>query len=659
MSDSDDDKKMPGVDVVAAEGDQKMPVVDGAAVETRGMMAPATDDEDMESEPEANPMESAKAVFEEEEEEEEDSKPGAIPTDNEYVEEEEEMDTKPTSIPTGAEIEAEADEAAEDDYVLEQQTEEVHIEQNQDGVMGVPAANTYFELHPEEEMDSKPAARATGTENEAEGGAEFLPSAMVNKANEAAGDDYVREQQTENVHIGQNQDGVIGVPAVNTDLELQPEILEENDAVEEFPMMMEQPAPIVYDAAMDAGMMAPITEDEETHAVKNIFEEGDAKIPAQPTLKDPPPPSGVDNAVGVDAANSSGTPVPPVTEPGQVTPEAADEEAGQPADNSQQPGAVSSTEVPLGANDKETPKAAEGPNTADQNSKKTTEQGEGEGKPKKSEREINPNFRDVQSTGKWGTISKMEMIIVGVVSVLIVIGVIVAVILVVGRDEDPVVDVVPAATQAPTPMATPIPAAERFPFLIDALGSNNATMSLVEGRYSGDPADYEGLVGPGGECSSLPHVCAMSWVLYEDTFPPASNDIVDRFAMAALYYSLGGRSWKNNSNWLSPESYCEWYGIKCNRKETDIEEIDLVDNNLVGEIPLELGLADTVHAVSLKVNAISGGLPGAVFGGMPQLYVLYIQDNQLTGTIPNNLRGNNSLGMYYSLRLLRLDYVLY
>jgi len=238
--------------------------------------------------------------------------------------------------------------------------------------------------------------------------------------------------------------------------------------------------------------------------------------------------------------------------------------------------------------------------------------------------------------------------VAGVVSILILVGVIVALVLVLGGDEDKKVETVPPTTSAPTTQATPMPADERFSLLINQLESNNVTAPLVDlfpdnpDYY--DPSYLEGLVN-NDYCKSKAFDCAMSWILYEDEFPPESNDIVDRFGMAAFYYSLGGEGWKNSTNWLSPESYCEWHGIKCNRGQTDVEEIDLSDNDLNGELPLELALVDSAAVISLKNNAITGKLNGDIFAGMPNLFVLYLQDNLLTGAIPDNLH-DGGLGKY-------------
>ena len=126
---------------------------------------------------------------------------------------------------------------------------------------------------------------------------------------------------------------------------------------------------------------------------------------------------------------------------------------------------------------------------------------------------------------------------IGVVSLLILVGIIVALVLVLGGDEEMKLETVPPITSAPTTQATPMPAGERFSLLINQLESNNVTAPLVDlfpdnpDYY--DPSYLEGLVN-NDYCKSKAFDCAMSWILYEDAFPPESNDIVDRFGLAAF-----------------------------------------------------------------------------------------------------------------------------
>ena len=348
-------------------------------------------------------------------------------------------------------------------------------------------------------------------------------------------------------------------------------------------------------------------------------EEQDMKPPAvTPKLKDPPPQSSTPNTM-----------LPRV-----------DEEMGPGEENDDAAGDVE--EKTNGAN-------AASPKDEDEAFDDEHGDADEAGK-KKPKREINPLYKDVKETGKWGDLSKAEMIGVGIVLVLIIVGVVVAVLyFTVFKDDDTNVEteLIPQETSPPTPAPTPIPPEEKLASITAALGSFTPTTGLLDG-LSDDTVFYVDK-GPteDGACLSEPHVCAMYWALYEDDFAPAQDDLVNRFALASIYYSMGGHEWLNSSNWLADSSYCEWYGIECERVGTAVEELDLSSNNLKGEIPEELILLQSIEVISFKENQVSGILDGDLFASLGGLYVLYVQDNNLTGPIPSNLRDNGSLCKYH------------
>ena len=57
-------------------------------------------------------------------------------------------------------------------------------------------------------------------------------------------------------------------------------------------------------------------------------------------------------------------------------------------------------------------------------------------------------------------------------------------------------------------------------------------------------------------------------------------------ALAILYDSTNGASWKNNDGWLQTNTACSWYGVKCQAHH--VTELNLLGNNLEGTIPSEL-----------------------------------------------------------------------
>ena len=262
----------------------------------------------------------------------------------------------------------------------------------------------------------------------------------------------------------------------------------------------------------------------------------------------------------------------------------------------------------------------------------------------RTRREMNPKFKDVQETGKWGSISKVEIYIVLVLVILILGGVIAAVVVVVGnknKNKKGTTNVVPAPprpTHVPTAAPSAIPKLAQLDMVRTTIGANNVTAVLLS-NLSDTLVAYQNLQT---DTTASPEDRAMSWLLFADQ-RDVSTEVVTRWAMAAIYYSLGGDSWLNKTNWLSDTDHvCDWYGSTCDRFKT-LQELDLGGNNLVGSIPLEFALLTDLQALWLRNNHLTGTVPGTVFGSMPKLTILYMENNALKGTIPSTLRNNGVL----------------
>ena len=188
-----------------------------------------------------------------------------------------------------------------------------------------------------------------------------------------------------------------------------------------------------------------------------------------------------------------------------------------------------------------------------------------------------------------------------------------------------------------------------------------------------------------------PRLRARAWMLYEDllrdeylaaNYPPA---ILQRFALVELYYATGGGTswnvdedlydddddseasedvalWENENAtatassfaFLTPEaSECDWYGITCTQDEDSnyhVRKIVLPAQNLTGTLPSSLYILPELGEINLTQNALTGPLPTAWFTAvddddssnqdsspLPSLFVLDLERNQLTGTIPPTL----------------------
>ena len=84
-----------------------------------------------------------------------------------------------------------------------------------------------------------------------------------------------------------------------------------------------------------------------------------------------------------------------------------------------------------------------------------------------------------------------------------------------------------------------------------------------------------------------PQYDAFEWLANDDGFqvcPEDTQNILQRYVLAVLYYSTGGDDWNNcravtapnggpctsdSSRFLSSSDVCFWYGVSCNRGDVD------------------------------------------------------------------------------------------
>jgi hypothetical protein len=163
---------------------------------------------------------------------------------------------------------------------------------------------------------------------------------------------------------------------------------------------------------------------------------------------------------------------------------------------------------------------------------------------------------------------------------------------------------------------------------------------------------------------SSPQSLALDW-LSENTFLSSysSDQILQRFVMATLYFSTGGESWERDELWLSNVSECEWYSsetdIQVCRPDGRLDELDLKRNNLLGSLPWnELAILKSQLVIfDVFSNQVSGSISAGV-GELTSLRALDLQDNRISGTLPGALwRLTNMRRMYNNLSVLSIAYV--
>ena len=70
----------------------------------------------------------------------------------------------------------------------------------------------------------------------------------------------------------------------------------------------------------------------------------------------------------------------------------------------------------------------------------------------------------------------------------------------------------------------------------------------------------------------------------------------------------------------------------------NLEELELQNNGLSGPIPNEMENMESIEFLSMEQNELTGTIPAGLFGfGLSGLRILYLNDNQLTGALPENV----------------------
>jgi len=271
---------------------------------------------------------------------------------------------------------------------------------------------------------------------------------------------------------------------------------------------------------------------------------------------------------------------------------------------------------------------------------------------KNQKKVINPNFKDVRETGKWGNISKKEMYVVLGLVAAIVIAIIVVVTVLLTRPSDSSSDgsglgvTNTTNTTQITPTIDEGPKfsnkQDKYEALRTILGSNQHTV-----YYMRDLPETVDELEKLPTDSVDPVVLAVKWAIFDDDVNIVSY-LSDRFAMASVFFALGGENWNDKEGWLSDQHICKWDRVGCQGvTKFRLEELEFSRNNLVGTIPSTVALLNDVYSLWLNDNKIQGEIPGDILGSLPRLHFLYLQDNEFVGKIPVSIMDSGTVGKFH------------
>ncbi len=149
-------------------------------------------------------------------------------------------------------------------------------------------------------------------------------------------------------------------------------------------------------------------------------------------------------------------------------------------------------------------------------------------------------------------------------------------------------------------------------------------------------------------------------LFYFNVYCVAQCHIDDWTALKALYESTNGDEWQENEGWEqikndSPPENCDLSKLKGVTLDEDynarVERLSLPNNNLVGQLPEEIGKLTKIKNFSIPFNQVSGEIP-ATIGQLEILERVNLDFNNLNGEIPIeflNLNNVSTIQLQYNL----------
>lgn len=106
-------------------------------------------------------------------------------------------------------------------------------------------------------------------------------------------------------------------------------------------------------------------------------------------------------------------------------------------------------------------------------------------------------------------------------------------------------------------------------------------------------------------------------------------------ALVTLYTDTGGANWYDHTGWLQTDTPCNWYGVTC-AEGTNVTSLSMIQNNLSGSIPAQLGNLTKLTTLELGKGSLTGSIPSEL-GSLSNLTMLALYSNNLSGPIPSGL----------------------
>ena len=77
-----------------------------------------------------------------------------------------------------------------------------------------------------------------------------------------------------------------------------------------------------------------------------------------------------------------------------------------------------------------------------------------------------------------------------------------------------------------------------------------------------------------------------------------------------MFYTNGGETWNDKTNWLNDESHCAWSGVTCDAS-SHVTEVNLAGNSLTGPMTDLSGLS-SINKIYLDFNTMEGPISSSI-----------------------------------------------
>jgi len=141
---------------------------------------------------------------------------------------------------------------------------------------------------------------------------------------------------------------------------------------------------------------------------------------------------------------------------------------------------------------------------------------------------------------------------------------------------------------------------------------------------------------------------ALAWLqsdIITRTDGRSTTTVLERYALAVLYYSTSGESWFRDIPFMNSDSVCDWsrrdIGVFCGENQERVIRLSFFRLGLRGSLPWELVLLSDLQYVDFEENRLSGPIPTQM-SELTQIRIFDASHNALSGMLPETFSPNTT-----------------